>query len=70
MHKEKIRKKYDVVIYRKNGRYFKSKIVRSRYAAKQLRQEWEDKYVPMSYYVEIHDVSTNKYGVLQWTSKH
>jgi hypothetical protein len=48
---------YEIILRRVNGRFVKSVMKRSRYAAKQKRVMWEDKY-DSAYYVEIIRVKT------------
>lgn len=43
---------WEVVLRRRNGRYVKSAVRRSKYAAKQIAAEWEKKY-DSGYYVEL-----------------
>jgi hypothetical protein len=46
-------KRFEVKLLRANGRFVKSKIVRSRYAAKELRRRWEEKY-DHTYRIELN----------------
>ncbi len=45
-------KKFRVILRRANGRFVKEKEVNSRYAAKEQRRRWEERY-DATYYVEI-----------------
>jgi hypothetical protein len=45
--------RYEVVVRRRNGRFLKAKPARSRYAAKKLQDELEEKYKYTSFYFEI-----------------
>jgi hypothetical protein len=49
--------KFEVLLYRKRHRLFKRCVVKSRYAAKQLRAEWEEKY-DHTYTVEVHKIAS------------
>lgn len=49
----------ELVLRRKNGRYVKNSRALSRYAAKQLRKAWEEKY-DRSYYIEVRDADTHE----------
>ncbi len=46
-------KTFRVVLRRANGRFVKEKEVYSRYAAKEQKRRWEEKYDEATYYVEI-----------------
>lgn len=52
-------KRVELVLRRKNGRYVKNSRPLSRYAAKQLRLEWEAKF-DSGYYVEVRDAVTHE----------
>jgi len=52
MHSNEDRQQYEVVLFRRNGRYVKSKRRPSKYAAKRLQDKWEEKY-DSGYYVEV-----------------
>ena len=41
-----------VILRRSNGRFVRERVVNSKYAAKKLREAWEEKYDD-SYYVEV-----------------
>lgn len=48
--------KYEVVLRRRNGRFVKAtRPIRSKYRAKKIRDQWEDKY-DEAYYVEIQPI--------------
>lgn len=47
---------YRVSLYRNNGRPLREKVVASRYAAKVLRDQWEDRY-DWTHTVEIMPVA-------------
>jgi hypothetical protein len=47
---------FEVVLRRSNGRFVKSDKRPSRYAAKQLRHRWEEKY-DETFYVEVVPLS-------------
>ena len=47
--------RWEVTLYRSNGRLVKSRTRPSSYSAKKLRAVWEDKY-DESYYVEVQRI--------------
>lgn len=51
-------KRFEVVLRRANGRFVKAKEVPSRYAAKEIRRRWEDKY-DETYRVEMRRMETS-----------
>jgi hypothetical protein len=50
-------RKFKVVLYRRNGRYVKEWLTRSRYQAKMCRNYFEKKYPAPAYYIEIKEES-------------
>lgn len=49
------KRRYEVVLRRINGRFVKASRPMSKYAAKQFRSRWEEKY-DQAYYVEIRPI--------------
>lgn len=51
--------RFEIVLFRRNGRFVKSVYRPSKYSAKQLQNQWDDKYenVGGGYYTEIRPVA-------------